>query len=543
MHSKKAYLIINPHGGQDMTRFPDIMTVFAAAGWKVDNVLVEYGGQEKTLAEKAIPDGYQLLIAHGGDGTVSKIMEAVVMASQEKEHESKKGKDHREHMPVVGAISGGTANQWVHEIGYPTDPVQAALALINSDVQHVDVGRISVERIVFPAAQHQKQKAHEKAHRKSARYFLLTAGFGIDAAIISHTSKSLKERIGSLAYEVAATKELPEQHPFYVEIFPMEKDTQIDHDGSPQTQLSNEQGKQEEQGEQGGQGEQTGQAQNVQPQMETAWRGKAIQIVVGNTRRYGDDVVLNPDAYIDDGKLNICVMTDVGAIKMTQQVASLLLRKQPENAATISLQDAHFTITLPAHVGIQLDGGSVALHHFLSASEQDALEHQTDPSQVLVTYRIDVMPQAVAVAVPRTYDNTLFSQAQTSHSLNTSPVQPKIDTSLPDRVLTEQHLSQGQIDALIRTSQLITVVGMAPDPAQPQSYIIAGTRREDADTVPVAMRINADTPIHTQSGEPRLPRDLQDIQPGSTLYVEGKMNKRGVISVSQLVVRARVRAQ
>ena len=46
MHSKKAYLIINPHGGQDMTRFPDIMTVFAAAGWKVDNVLVEYGGQE-----------------------------------------------------------------------------------------------------------------------------------------------------------------------------------------------------------------------------------------------------------------------------------------------------------------------------------------------------------------------------------------------------------------------------------------------------------------------------------------------------------------
>ena len=541
MHSKKGYLIINPHGGQDMTRFPDMMTVFAAAGWKVDNVLVEYGGQEKTLAEKAIPDGYQLLIAHGGDGTISKVMEAIVMASQEHEGKGNKGdKNEKGHRPVLAAISGGTENQWVHEMGYPIDPVQAALVLINSDVRLVDVGRISVERVVFPAAQHQKQKTHDKAHRKNARYFLLTAGFGIDAAIISHTSKTLKERIGSLAYEVAATKELPEQHPFYVEIFPVEKDTkdtQTDAQTSPadsqQTHMNNEQA---QSGEQGEQREQTGQSQDTQAQMEKAWRGKAIQLVVGNTRRYGDDVVLNPDAYIDDGCLDICVMTDAGAIKMTQQVASLLLRKRPENTATTSLQDAHFTMTLPAHIEIQLDGGSVALQHFLSASEQDALEHQTDPSQVLVTYRIDVMPRAIAVAVPRTYDNTLFSQA--SHSLNTTPVQSKIDTSLPSKVLTEQPLTQGQIDALIHKSQLVTVVGIAPDPAHSQSYIIAGTTRNGSteDIAPVAMCINAQIPIHTQSGEPRLPRDIQDMQAGSTLYVEGKTNKRGVISVSHIVV-------
>ena len=525
MHSKKGYLITNPHGGQDMTRFQDIMTVFAAAGWKVENVLVEYGGQEKTLAEKAIPDGYELLIAHGGDGTVSKVMEAVVMASQEQggkgDKSDKTGKGNR---PVVGAISGGTANQWVHEIGYPTDPVQAALALINSDVRLVDVGRISVERVVFPAAQHQKQKTHNKAHKKNARYFLLTAGFGIDAAIISHTSKTLKQRIGSLAYEVAATKELPTQHPFYVEIFPVEKDAST----GTSTHTGNEQKEQDGQAEQ--------REQKKQATMEQAWRGKAIQVVVGNTRRYGDELVLNPNAYIDDGKLDICIMTDANALKMTQQVASLLLRKRPDTTETVALQDVHFTITLPAHIEIQLDGGSVKLHDFLSASEQDALEHQTDPSQVLVTYRIDVMPQAVAVAVPRTYDNTLFSQP--SRSLNTSPMQQKIDTSLPDKVLTEQTLTQGQIDALIPKSQLITVVGVTPDPAFPQSYIIAGTTRKTSteDVVPVAMRINAETPIHTQSGEPRLPRDLQSIQPGSMLHVLGKMNKRGVIAVDHLIV-------
>jgi len=527
MHSKKAYLIINPHGGQDMTRFPDIMTVFAATNWKVDNVLVEYGGQENMLAQEAIQDGYELLIAHGGDGTINKVMEAVVMASQEKRHKGNKGsKGNKDNKPVIGAISGGTANQWVHEIGYPTDPVQAALALINSTVRHVDVGRISVESITFPAAQHQKQKAHKKAHEKGARYFLLTAGFGIDAAIISHTSKTLKERIGSLAYEVAATKELPEQHPFYVEISPIEGTTKSTTN-EPQAKTDNEQV------HQGSETEEKQRAQSVQ-----AWRGQAIQIVVGNTRRYGDEVELNPNAYIDDGLLDICVMTDGGVVKVTQQVASLLFKKKPDNTSTVSLQDARFTITLPAHVGIQLDGGSVDLRHFLSASEKDALDHQTDPSQVLVTYRIDVLPQAVAVSVPRTYNNTLFSQPQTSQSKDASPVQAEVNTALPSKVLTVPTLTAGQIDALVHKSQSVTLVGIAPDPTRFQTYIIAGTIRKalTEDIEPISICINTDIPIHTKSGEPRLPRDMQHIQTGSTLLIVGEVNKRGVMQVNHIIL-------
>ena len=532
MHRKKVNLIINPHGGQDMTLFPNIMTVFAAAGWKVDNVLVEYGGQELTLAQKALTADYDMLLAHGGDGTISKIMEAIVMSSQEPESKaSKENKQEKSHH-VLGALSGGTANQWVHEIGYPTDPVQAALALINSDVRHVDVGRISVENVIFPAAQHQKQKTHKKAHAKSAQYFLLTAGFGIDAAIISHTSKTLKERIGSLAYEVAATKELPEQHPFYVEISPVGETQETAPVGTEATQTHNNEQVQQEQ-----EGQQTQKTQETQHGK--AWRGKAIQIVVGNTRRYGDEVQLNPNAFIDDGRLDICVMADDGAIKVAQQVTSLLLRKKTSNASTISLQDAHFTITLPAHVGIQLDGGAVELRHFLSASEQDALEHQIDPSQVLVTYRIDTMPQALAVSVPRTYDNTLFS-----HPLNTPPVTPEVNTSLPAKVLTQQALTETQIDTLIHKSQRVTVVGIVPDPAYPQSYIIAGTTQKarTEDIIPVAMRIgtnnsnNANTPIHTLSGEPRMPHDMQNLQPGSILHIVGEANKRGVIQVEHIIL-------
>ena len=97
---------------------------------------------------------------------------------------------------------------------------------------------------------------------------MLTAGLGIDAAVISHTSKSLKQRIGRFAFDIAAAKELPEQHAFPVEI---------------------------------GVGDKHKDSQQV-------WHGEALQLVLGNTRRYADVVELTPDAYIDDGVLDLCVI-------------------------------------------------------------------------------------------------------------------------------------------------------------------------------------------------------------------------------------------
>lgn len=524
MSSKKAYLIINPRAGQDMTRFPDIITVLAAASWKVDNALVEYGGQEKKLAEDAIEDGYELLIAHGGDGTVNKVVEAALTTQPEGHSDSEK----RANQPIVGVISGGTANQWVHEIGYPTDPVQAALALINSEVRHVDVGRISVERVAFPAAQHQKQKTHKKAHEKKARYFLLTAGFGIDAAIISHTSKTLKERIGTLAYDVAATKELPTQHPFHVEIRPMgntakksgpsqsAQPSQVPDGHNSQSGETAEQEQQEQQGQ--------------------AWQGQALQIVVGNTRRYADVVELTPNAYIDDGLLDICIIVDGGVVKATQQVASLLFKKKPDKNSTVLFRDAHFTITLPAHISLQLDGGAVKLHHLLSTSEQEALERQTDPSQVLITYRIDVLPQAVAVSVPRTYDNTLFSRPQKPSSTNT--LQSQESSSLPSKVLTLQPLTQGQLNALTSMSERVTIAGVAPDPTQPRTYVIAGTMRKTStdDIEPVAFCVNANTHVYASNGEARRVDAVQHLEAENSLLVVGKVNKRGVIQATHIIL-------
>ena len=39
------------------------------------------------------------------------------------------------------------------------------------------------------------------------------------------------------------------------------------------------------------------------------WQGGAWQVIVSKTRYYAGNVDIAPDAYLDDGLLNVCVIT------------------------------------------------------------------------------------------------------------------------------------------------------------------------------------------------------------------------------------------
>jgi hypothetical protein len=44
MKCKQAMLVLNPRAGQNLAKITDVLAVFAAAGWKTDLALKEYGG-------------------------------------------------------------------------------------------------------------------------------------------------------------------------------------------------------------------------------------------------------------------------------------------------------------------------------------------------------------------------------------------------------------------------------------------------------------------------------------------------------------------
>src|SRR5256885_16955789 len=89
-----------------------------------------------SVSQPAAEKNYELVIGFGGDGTLSQIVNGVMNA----------GGQHS----TVGLIPGGTANVWASEIGLPTDPIKAVLALVNSEPRKVDIGHVAVESLTFP---------------------------------------------------------------------------------------------------------------------------------------------------------------------------------------------------------------------------------------------------------------------------------------------------------------------------------------------------------------------------------------------------------
>src|SRR5947209_1623765 len=136
MRGKRASLVINPRTGQNVAKLADVLAVFAAAGWKTDIALKEYGGHTMELAKEAAEASSDLVVAYGGDGTLNQVVNGVMNA---------KGQH-----SVVGVIPGGTANVWAGEVGIPIDPVKAALSLVNSEPRKVDIGHVEVEALAFP---------------------------------------------------------------------------------------------------------------------------------------------------------------------------------------------------------------------------------------------------------------------------------------------------------------------------------------------------------------------------------------------------------
>ena len=495
LRCKKAHLIINPRAGHNFTRISDVLALLSAAGWKTDIAVKHYVGHAIELATRAAEQDYDLVIAYGGDGTINHVVNGVMSA---------KGKRQR---IAIGVIPGGTANQWASETSVPLDPVKATLALIDSDVRAVDLGRIRVQEIMFPnqtQESQQQRKTDKKVRKRKVKqssdrvsYFLLTAGLGLDASVIGHTSKKLKQRVGLLAFDLAVVESLPEQHAFPIEVKMVE-------DGQDQP---------------------------------VSWSGTAYQVILGNTRHYANAVELTPDVYLDDGKLELCVITQGNTFTTLQQISSLLFRHKPDAVTASHFLATHFLITVPASVHLHLDGSAIELEDYLSKSDRKALRDAQDNEQVMVTYRFDAVPHVLRAMIPRNYDNTLFEHAP----------QPEVssieDRQCADKDNTEQQLtmqseSSDILNMLQEQGYKVKVNGVIQVPSKKQTTIMAGNavKQRTGETRPVAVRIDEATIVLSHNGEHAPLAQIQMLPDGAVVIAHGKRSKRGVIKAKHVML-------
>ncbi len=164
-----VHLILNPGSGS----FPGRDALPIDPEWTVHEV-----GDEgpKALADRAVADGADLVIAAGGDGTVNGAAHGLL------------GSD-----AVLGIVPMGTANVLATSLDVPADPFDAmeiARSPQRTCVRTIDAGAYGDDG-----------------------FFMLRLGLGIEASMVAHSDDALKARVGRLAYLKTFLDEVRRQHP------------------------------------------------------------------------------------------------------------------------------------------------------------------------------------------------------------------------------------------------------------------------------------------------------------------------------------------
>lgn len=128
-------------------------------------------------AQAAIAAGTDLIIASGGDGTVSDVASAVLETG----------------IPL-GVIPRGTANAFASALGIPSGIQGACGTILAGNTRVVDAARCN------------------------GRPMILLAGIGFEADYVNRANREMKNRFGALAYLLAGVQQLGEAETFDVTI-------------------------------------------------------------------------------------------------------------------------------------------------------------------------------------------------------------------------------------------------------------------------------------------------------------------------------------
>ena len=139
----------------------------------------------RRLAAEAVADGFELIVAAGGDGTVNEVLNGIGDAPDGFARAR------------LGVLPLGTVNVFARELKIPL-PIGRAWETL----QRGRETRIDLPRVEFSANGVRRKK-----------YFVLLAGAGLDARAIELVDWSLKKKTGPLAYVVAGLKALREPQP------------------------------------------------------------------------------------------------------------------------------------------------------------------------------------------------------------------------------------------------------------------------------------------------------------------------------------------
>ena len=200
----RAVLIVNPNATSTTPAGRDLLAHALESRVGLVVTHTDHRGHAIEIAEAAKRDGTDVIIVHGGDGTVNEVVNGLL---------GKPGPDRpaADTLPAVAVVPGGSANVFARALGISPDPIEATNQLIDL------LG------------------AHRGAWRRIGlmdcveRWAVFTAGMGVDgdvvAAVEAQRAKgrkvtagryiriAVREMLGSVRDEPLLTVHLPDREP------------------------------------------------------------------------------------------------------------------------------------------------------------------------------------------------------------------------------------------------------------------------------------------------------------------------------------------
>jgi diacylglycerol kinase (ATP) len=169
----RTCVIFNPTAqGDKAKRFRRHLDAFAAES---SLRLTAGPGDARRLAAEAVQEGFEVVVAAGGDGTLNEVLNGIgdVPDGFERVH--------------LGVLPLGTVNVFARELAIPP-----SIDLAWNIIRQGHATRIDLPRVEF----------HDQG-QPQRRYFAQLAGAGLDARAIELVKWQIKKRIGPLAYVLA----------------------------------------------------------------------------------------------------------------------------------------------------------------------------------------------------------------------------------------------------------------------------------------------------------------------------------------------------
>jgi len=143
---------------------------------ELDMVPTRCAGDATTLARQGVEEGYELVVAFGGDGTLHEVVNGMVGGST-----------------ALGVVPAGTGNDFARSLGIGKDLNRAFQVLSDGHMKRIDLGTFD------------------------GHYFLNMGGLGLDASV-AHRINSKRILRGQLAYLVAVLQTLAAYDSYPLEI-------------------------------------------------------------------------------------------------------------------------------------------------------------------------------------------------------------------------------------------------------------------------------------------------------------------------------------